>query len=288
MPDSSQSDAFASIAEPQVQSGVQTVGQTTQRPGYAPAEPPNQRYYSEWDPRSAPGTYLLLGINIAVFLWMVLHGVSLTDPSRSALIHYGANNVSMVLGGQWYRLVTATFVHIGFIHIATNMWCLWNLGLLGEPLLGPWGLIAVYILTGAAGNLLSMGWDIVFGPQSQIQFGVGAGASGAVFGIAGILIVLLSNRRLPIPWSELQRLRTSVVRFAGLNLLIGIVTIKYGPVRVDNSAHIGGFLAGLALGPGLVPRMTAGRARYLDRQKAVFLIAALALSLFGYWIANLK
>jgi rhomboid protease GluP len=117
---------------------------------------------------------------------------------------------------------------------------------------------------------------------------VGAGASGAVFGIAGILIVLLSNRRLPIPWSELQRLRTSVVRFAGLNLLIGIVTIKYGPVRVDNSAHIGGFLAGLALGPGLVPRMTAGRARYLDRQKAVFLIAALALSLFGYWIANLR
>ncbi len=288
MPDPSQSDAFASITEPQ----VQTVGQTTERPGYAPAEPPNQRYYSEWDPRSAPGTYFLLGVNIAVFLWMTLSGVSLSSPSIPQLIHFGANNSVLVLNGEWYRLITATFVHIGFIHIATNMWCLWNLGLLGEPLLGPWGLIAVYILTGVAGNLLSLAWDVINAILHRVPLldvaGVGAGASGAVFGIAGILIVLLSNRRLPIPWSELQRLRTSVVRFAGLNLLIGIVTIKYGPVRVDNSAHIGGFLAGLALGPGLVPRMTAGRARYLDRQKAVFLIAALALSLFGYWIANLK
>ena len=59
------------------------------------------------------------------------------------------------LHGQWWRLVTATFLHIGIIHIGTNMWCLWNLGLLGEPLLGPFGIVAVYLLTGVAGNLLS-------------------------------------------------------------------------------------------------------------------------------------
>ena len=85
---------------------------------------------------------------------------------------------------------------------------------------------------------------------SQQGFSVGAGASGAVFGIAGILIILLSNRRLPIPWPELRRLRRSVIQFAGINLVIGAATIIGGPVRIDNSAHIGGFLCGLALGPG--------------------------------------
>lgn len=258
---------------------------------YAPAEPAETARYSEWDPRSAPGTYFLLAINILVFLWMTLSGVSPRDPRPDQLLHFGANNVTLVLSGQWYRLLTATFVHIGILHIATNMWCLWNLGLLGEPLLGPFGLVAVYVLTGVAGNLLSNGWDLLFASQMQLLVGVGAGASGAVFGIAGILIVLLSNRKLPIPWTELKRLRTSVVRFAGINLLIGASTIipQLGSfVRIDNSAHLGGFLCGLALGPGLVPRMTSGRTRYLRRQRIIFFSAAFLLSLFGYWIANLK
>lgn len=248
------------------------------------------REYREWDPRAAPGTYLLLAVNIGVFFWMVLHGVSLKNPTPDQLRHFGANNTLLVLSGQWYRLVTATFVHIGIIHIATNMWCLWNLGLLGEPLLGPFGLVAVYLLTGVAGNLLSISWDLIFGSRAEIIYGVGAGASGAVFGIAGILIVLLTNRRLPIPWSELQRLRTSVVRFSAINLLIGASTILpiFGTLRIDNSAHLGGFLCGLALGPGLVPAMTAGRARYLNRQKLVFLVAAFLLLLFGFWLTKLR
>jgi rhomboid protease GluP len=246
--------------------------------------------YSEWDPRSAPGTYLLLAINVLVFLWMALHGVSLRDPTVAQLLHYGANSSFLVLNGQWYRLLTATFVHIGIIHIATNMWCLWNLGLLGEPLLGPYGMVVVYVLTGVAGNLLSVAWDVFSARSASDLVGsVGAGASGAVFGIAGILIVLLSNRKLPIPWSELKRLRTSVVRFAVINLVIGASTILpvFGNiVRIDNSAHVGGFLCGLALGPGLVPQMTAGRAKYLNRQRLVFLAAAFLLALFGYGIAN--
>jgi rhomboid protease GluP len=257
--------------------------------GFAPGEPASKPERSEWNPMSAPATYFLLAANIAVFLWMLASGVSIENPSIAALLHFGANSTQLVLAGQWYRLLTATFVHIGIIHIATNMWCLWNLGLLGEPLLGPWGLIAVYMLTGIAGNLLSMAWDVglaVFLHQ-PLTGSIGAGASGAVFGIAGILIVLLSNKRLPIPWEELKRLRRSVVQFAVINLVIGAGTIFVGPVRIDNSAHLGGFLSGLALGPGLVPRMTAGRVRYLRRQKFVFAAAAFVLALFGYWIASL-
>jgi rhomboid protease GluP len=262
---------------------------------YAPADPRDAPRYSEWDPRSAPGTYFLLALNIAVFVWMIVHGVSASRPSPTQLEHYGANNAALVLYGQWFRLLTATFVHIGIWHIATNMWCLWNLGMLGEPLLGPFGLIAVYMLTGVAGNLLSVAWDVMLSHWYHVPLelvaNMGAGASGAVFGIAGILIVLLSNQKLPIPWSELKRLRTSVIRFAAINLIIGAGTMLPIPgisVRIDNSAHIGGFLSGLALGPALVPRMTSGRVRYLARQKVVFFAAAFILSLFGYWIANLK
>ena len=262
------------------------------------AEPRDRRLYSEWDPRSAPGTYFLISINVAVYVWMLTHGVSATSlPTPDQLIHYGANDSALVLGGEWWRLLTAIFVHIGFIHFAGNMWCLWNLGLLGEPLIGPIGLVAVYVLTGVAGNLLTVAWDVAYAVSHQLNIllvaGVGAGASGAVFGIAGLLIVLLSNKKLPIPWVELKRLRRSVVQFSAINLVIGFATIipqvtSLVHVRVDNTAHLGGFLGGLFLGPGLVPSMTQGRVRYLGRQRIVFFVAAFLLSLVGYWIANFK
>jgi rhomboid protease GluP len=258
---------------------------------YSPDQARRRREYSDWDPRSAPATYFLIAINIAVYLWMVLHGVSATDPSPNALLHYGANEPWLVLHGQWYRLLSATFVHVGLIHLATNMWCLWNLGMLGEPLVGPMGMVAVYMLTGIAGNLLSMGVNVIFSlhyNDTQFLYIPGAGASGAVFGIAGILIILLSNRKLPFPWQQLRALRSRVIQFAAINLVIGLSTmfVNVG-IRIDNMAHIGGFLSGLALGVPLLPRMTAGRERYLRRQKITFAAACFALALFGYWIANL-
>ena len=231
----------------------------------------------------APGTYLLLTINLTVFLCMVLSGVSAKIPTSNDLVRFGSSFTPLVLDGQWYRLVSATFVHVGWIHLTTNMWCLWNLGLLAEPLLGPAGLFSVYILSGVAGFLVSLASNVLHGRDSNV-----AGASGAVFGIAGILIVLLSNRRLPIPWNELRSLRRSMILFSALNLVIGGAAVYFNLVLVDNYAHVGGFLAGLAMGAPLVPKMTAGRQKYLLRQKMTFACAALGLSLFGYWIANLR
>jgi rhomboid protease GluP len=257
---------------------------------YSPEQARRHREYSVWDPRSAPGTYLLLAVNVAVYIWMVTHRVNWYLPSDQALVRYGANVPAYVLQGQWFRLLTATFVHVGFWHIAANMWCLWNLGILGEPLIGPLGMVAVYLLTGVAGNLLSMAYDVgaaAWYHSPSTLFEIGAGASGAVFGIAGILIVLLSNRALPFPWDELRRLRSMVVKFAAINLVIGLSTMVHNfGIRIDNFAHIGGFVAGLALGVPLVPRMTAGRARYLGRQKLTFAVACLVLALFGIFIAH--
>lgn len=254
---------------------------------YPTPPPPPLRQRSRFT--SNPATYILLGVNIGVFIWMILHGVSPNSPTPDQLVRFGANATDLVLAGQWYRLLTATFVHVGIVHLATNMWCLYNLGLLGEPLLGKWGLIATYLITGIAGNLLSIGVHVILFIATRIpDISVGAGASGAVFGIAGILIVLLSNKRLPIPLAELHRLRRSVIQFAGLNLIIGLATVFTNFIRIDNMAHIGGFLSGLALGPPLVPRMNSGRRLYLARQKITFAIALLCLILFAYWIAKLR
>jgi rhomboid protease GluP len=231
----------------------------------------------------APATYLLVGVNIAVFLLMAFR-FSSTSPTSSQLLAFGADNGGRVLiDGEWWRLVTATFVHAGPLHIATNMWCLWNLGLLGEPLLGPIGMIAVYLLTGVAGNLLSIAVNPgAFGDPDGL---VGVGASGAVFGLAGVLIVLLKSKLLPIPAFELKRLRRSVIYFAILNFVIGASTWFFpSPVRIDNMAHLGGFLSGLALGVPLVPRIGSAREDFTRRQWIAFAGLAFFLALLGYGI----
>lgn len=280
-------ETYPSTTEPRY-----PTGEVVPAPAERVFEPVKQSRFASL--RHAPATYLLLAINIAVFVWMALHGVDPRTPTQGDLIRFGANNPLLVLHhGDWWRIVTAMFVHVGLLHLATNMWCLWNLGLLGEPLLGFFGMVSVYVLTGAAGNLLSLAQSVLSSEYGQ----VGAGASGAVFGIAGILIVLLSNKQLSesrggrpgIPWFELRALRKSVIQFAVLNLAIGMVTIfSWSPIRIDNMAHLGGFVCGLAMGVPLLPHMTLGRVRYLRRQKQVFAGFALLLSLFGYSIARFR
>lgn len=249
---------------------------------YVPPQPRERQRRPGW--AFAPATYVLVGINCAVFLAMVLSGVSFWEPTTAQLVHWGANNGILVLHyGQWFRLVTAMFVHVGIIHIATNMWCLWNLGLLAEPLMGPFGVTAAYLITGFAGNLLSVA---VHGPDQT----VGAGASGAVFGLAGVLIILLKSPLLPLPKMELKRLRRSVIYFALLNLGIGLYTaIGPSPIRIDNMAHLGGFLSGLALGLPLVPKIGAPKQMFERRRQwgvwgAAFVLVLLAFGVRSFYM----
>ena len=184
-----------------------------------PPMPPPRRRRSGW--QLAPATYVLTGINIAVFLLMVLNGVSPMAPTGNQLIHWGANvGLFVIADHQWWRLVTSTFVHSGIIHIATNMWCLYNLGLLGEPLIGAFGVVAAYLLTGVVGNLLSVALHpgAISGDRILDLGVVSVGASGAVFGLAGVLIPLLGSKLLPVDRTEVARLRRSVIYFAVLEL----------------------------------------------------------------------
>jgi len=174
------------------------------------------------------------------------------------------------------------------------MWCLWNLGLLAEPLMGSFGLFAAYILTGAAGNLLSTCYNWVrpiHDATGAPFFAAGAGASGAVFGIAGALIILLKSRRLPIPEHELKRLRKSVIYFAAINLVIGL-SVNFGAgitgVEIDNSAHIGGFLCGLLFAVPLVPRIGSPRSVFQTRMRLAVTATVILLVLFGFFVAHIQ
>ncbi|HVJ09325.1 MAG TPA: rhomboid family intramembrane serine protease [Acidisarcina sp.] len=252
-----------------------------------PVEHTSQRGKSRW--AYAPATYVLVAINCLVFLVMVLNGVSPQLPTTTQLLTWGANNGSLVmLHGEWWRLLSAAFVHVGLIHLATNMWCLWNLGLLGEPLLGPIGLTAVYVLSGISGNLLS---DAVHPGIPGHPGVIGAGASGAVFGLCGVLIMLLKSPLLPVPPLEVKRLRQSVINFAILNFVIGGSTwFFHASLQIDNMAHLGGFLCGLALGVPLVPRIGAPRQQFRKRQRLAYygmaiLLMVLGFGIFSFWLS---
>jgi len=230
---------------------------------------------------------------------MTLHGVSIWGSTADQLKHWGADNAGSVLVyGQWWRIVTAMFVHVGWIHLLGNMWCLWNLGLLAEPLLGSAGVLAVYILTGAAGNLLSTLVNWMWCNPDWVKyhdlavFPYGAGASGAVFGIAGALIILLKSHRLPVPPPELHKLRRSVIYFAAINLVIGFtislgVVVRHTGVSVDNMAHLGGVLCGLLFAAPLVPRIGSPRDLFLFRRRAATVMVVGILVLFSFYLAQL-
>jgi rhomboid protease GluP len=261
--------------------------------GFNPPPSPVRRPRPSW--AYAPATYVLVGINCLVFLVMVARGVSVWSPTPDQLLHFGADHAGAVLqNGEWVRIVTAMFVHVGILHLATNMWCLWNLGLLAEPLMGSVGVLAVYILTGAAGNLLSTlyNWLWPIHDAGVVSFPVGAGASGAVFGIAGALIILLKSERLPVPVMELRRLRKSVIYFAAINLVLGL-SISFGThvigsgLQIDNMAHLGGFTCGLLFAAPMVPRLGSPRALFARRLRVTVGMVVGILVLFGFYIAHI-
>ena len=179
-------------------------------------------------------TKAFFGINVAVFAGMLLAGVSPTDPTSQQLIQWGANFPPFTMSGQWWRMLSCVFVHIGLLHIAFNMWCLWDLGSLAESLYGHWTFAAVYLVTGVAGSAASMAWH----PN-----GVSAGASGAIFGVAGALIASFYLGEFSLPRFAVMGTLRSVVIFAAYNLIFGAISN-----RTDNSAHLGGLAAGLLLG----------------------------------------
>jgi len=214
--------------------------------------------------KPALATYVLLAINIGVFIAMLASGVSWIKPETGQVLHWGADYGPYTLGGQYWRLITAMFLHFGIIHLAGNMWCLWSLGQLTEKLLGSVSVLGLYLLTGIGASLLSLSWD---------PMRVGAGASGAIFGIAGALISVLYFGQLGLQPEGRRKLLGYVVRFAFINLIFGL------QAHIDNMAHLGGLVSGLLMGFflartfNLVPEERPAKRRMIFVYSAIVLLA---------------
>jgi membrane associated rhomboid family serine protease/Tfp pilus assembly protein PilF len=185
-----------------------------------------------------PLTKLIIGLNVAVFLLMVLNHVSPVTPQNDQLIRWGADYGPLTFGGQWWRVLSSVFVHIGIVHLALNMWCLWNLGALAEHIYGRWLYLFIYLFSGIGGSLASLWWHPTV---------TGAGASGAIFGLAGALIITLRWGDLAVPQETLRPILRSLTAFAGYNLFFGAVQ-----PGIDNAAHLGGLAVGVIQGAVII------------------------------------
>jgi membrane associated rhomboid family serine protease len=221
-------------------------------------------------PRGMPVTRTVIGINIAVFALLLLAGAGLMTPNPAVLIAFGANFGPLTWHGEPWRLLTAAFMHFGVIHLAVNMYSFHNGGAFIERLFGRGRFALIYLLAAVAGNVVSSWWE----PR-----GVAAGASGAIFGVYGALLAFFLVRRAEIP------ARTLKVVGKGAALLC-VYALAFGAVVpfVDNSAHIGGLVAGGVSGALLArPLDPAARAltqpwRVLAVGLAVCLVLALVAS----------
>jgi membrane associated rhomboid family serine protease len=194
-------------------------------------------------------TPVLVGVNVLVFVLMTASGVNFSDPKISEFLSWGADFGPQTTSGQWWRLITCTFIHFGFIHILLNMWVLVSAGPLVERMVGNIGFLVLYLLAGLCGSIASLFWN---------PLAVSAGASGAIFGIYGALLGLLLRRYSSIPPKTFTQLRNSGLGFLFYNLIYGMMQ-----AHVDSAAHIGGlaggFLGGIVLSQPFTPAVLAGR-----------------------------
>ncbi len=207
----------------------------------------------------------LIGLNVLVFLVMVLRGVSPIAPSPQQAIAFGADYGPLTLNGEWWRLVTSMFVHFGIVHMGLNMWCLWNLGRAAEQLMGRAAYLLAYFVSGIFSSIASVYWH---------PMGASAGASGAIFGIAGALVSYVYLKKTPSHLTINKKMLGSLGTFIAYNLAFGALP------GISNAAHIGGLVMGLAVGAAL-PAAGAAEASRRTRLSLVSLFSAVALVASG-------
>ena len=172
-------------------------------------------------PRVPIMTYILIAINVLIFLVGMIFGIN------EVLTYFFANNRSLVLEGEYYRLFTSRFLHANIFHIGFNMYALYLLGSQAEGFFGKIKFLIIYLLSGLSGSLLSM-------LLNQSSFSLGA--SGAIFGILGALLYFGFNYRVYLGNTLLKEIVPVIL----INLVFGFYLSG-----VDNFAHIGGLVGGL-------------------------------------------
>lgn len=170
-------------------------------------------------------TYAIMCMCIITFIGMYIFGNGSED--SNTLVNFGANIDILVKSGQYYRLITCMFLHVGIFHIICNMYALYIIGPQIESFFGKFKYILIYFISGISASLLS----IAFNPNT-----ISAGASGAIFGLLGALLYFGYHYRSYLG----NVLKSQIMPIIVLNLVLGFVLNG-----VDNAAHIGGLIGGI-------------------------------------------
>lgn len=185
---------------------------------------------------AAAVTNAIVAGNILVFVVMGTLGAGWFQvESLMPYVLYGANNGAATTGGEWWRLLTSMFMHYGLIHLALNMWALFEAGHFLERLQGRALYALTYFASGLGGGFASILWH---GDKTW-----SAGASGAVFGVYGAILGYALREKQTIPAAIFKALLKSSLIFAGYNIFYGLAARG-----IDNAAHLGGAVAGFAFG----------------------------------------
>lgn len=177
-------------------------------------------------------TYTLILINVIVFALMYIYGNGSED--IETLKNFGANYIPLVKSGEYIRLITSAFVHIGIIHLLSNMYALYVIGRQVEQLYGRIKYILIYFISVIMGSLFT----VVFSSSNTVA----AGASGAIFGLLGALLYFGYSYRGYIGNSIINQVLPAIL----LNLVIG-----FSSPNIGNSAHIGGLIGGYLISMAL-------------------------------------
>jgi membrane associated rhomboid family serine protease len=219
--------------------------------------------------RRVPATLALALANLAVFAIVLLVYGSTGD--HGGLVRAGANVKSAVVAGEWWRLASSMFLHVGFVHLLINVWVLWILGKLIEQIYGPLRMFVVYMVAGLIGATAS---TFIGSP------GISAGASGAVLGLLGALIAELGLHRRAYP----ERWRKLIFGYL-VFVALAQVAIGFFYPAIDQSAHLGGLLGGAVVAALISPRGSPRGSRSASMSirglVAVLALAGAAMLVYG-------
>ena len=176
-------------------------------------------------------TFFLLAVHALVFIVMLIRGVNVIEPEAQDIVKWGGNVKFNVTGGEWWRLITNIFVHIGILPLLVNLFGLYFIGLMVESILGKLKLLIAYLSIGVLASLISIVW---------LPEGVSAGATGAIFGLYGVFIAFVTTPYVDKRFSPIWMF--GAVAYVVFNI---VVAFRGGN---DIAAMVGGFFAGLGTG----------------------------------------
>lgn len=174
-------------------------------------------------------TYGIIAVNVFVYLLSAILSGNLFNIDINVLINLGAKENNLIMQGEYYRLITCMFLHGGLLHIALNMYSLYNIGPLVEQVYGKVKYLIVYFAAGITSSIFSF----LFSNDVSI------GASGAIFGLLGITLVFAVSEKEKIGKEFYKNILMVIVA----NLILG-----FSIPNIDNFAHLGGLIGGTIVG----------------------------------------